>query len=469
MLTYSFDQKGTEPLYLFLYGCIKNDIVSGNLKPGERLPSKRAFAKNLGVSVITVENSYEQLLAEGYIFSQPKKGYYVSDIRENAISVNIQGGAEGRAGSAIRDGRIQNYLCDFSSNQTEANLFPFSVWSRLMREELSRNHEKLMKNPPSGGVPELRQAIAKHLKEFRNMEVFPEQIIIGAGTEYLIGILIQLLGFDKTFAVEDPGYGKVSRIYESHHSKCIFLPMKDKGVSEQDLVKNNVDILHISPAHHYPLGVLMPISKRYELLSWAAGAEERFVIEDDYDSELRLHGRPIPTMYSIDGNSKVIYMNTFTKTLSSTIRISYMILPEVLLKKYYERLFFYACTVSNFEQYTLARFIDEGYFEKHINRMRNYYRKKRESLMSIIKSSPLNRKINMIEEETGLHFLIEVNSEKSEKEIVNEALKQGIRLRPLSEFYRDKSLARDKVFLINYSSASIEALEKAVDILGKIL
>lgn len=301
------------------------------------------------------------------------------------------------------------------------------------------------------------------------MTVSPEQIIIGAGTEYLIGILIQLLGFDKTYAVEDPGYGKVSRIYDSHHTKCIFLPVKDKGIEEGALEKNNVDILHISPSHHYPLGVLMPISKRYEILSWAAGADDRYVIEDEYDSELRLNGKPIPTMYSIDVMNKVIYMNTFTKTLSSTIRISYMVLPEKLLKKYYENLFFYACTVSNFEQYTLARFINEGYFEKHINRMRNYYRKKREHLIEIINGSSIRKKVNIIEEEAGLHFLIEVKSKKSEKQIIADAMENSIRLRALSEFYRDKSLAKEKVFLINYSSASEEELEKAVEVLGNIL
>ena len=465
MLTYSFAEKGSEPLYLYLYRCIKNDIIQGNLKPGERLPSKRAFSKNLGISVITIENAYEQLLSEGYIYSQPKRGYFVSDIKANAIIGKVSITEE----NVVLSSDKKRYLCDFASNQTEANLFPFSVWSRLMREELSKDHERLMENPPSGGVLELRFAIAKHLKEFRNMTVSPEQIIIGAGTEYLIGILIQLLGFDKTYAVEDPGYGKVSRIYDSHHTKCIFLPVKDKGIEEGALEKNNVDILHISPSHHYPLGVLMPISKRYEILSWAAGADDRYVIEDEYDSERRLNGKPIPTMYSIDVMNKVIYMNTFTKTLSSTIRISYMVLPEKLLKKYYENLFFYACTVSNFEQYTLARFINEGYFEKHINRMRNYYRKKREHLIEIINGSSIRKKVNIIEEEAGLHFLIEVKSKKSEKQIIADAMENSIRLRALSEFYRDKSLAKEKVFLINYSSASEEELEKAVEVLGNIL
>lgn len=477
MLTYSFSERGSEPIYLYLYDCIKNDIINGQLKAEEKLPSKRAFAKNLGISVITIENTYEMLSAEGYIYSLPKKGYFVSDIKEIAVGNVAENKADGLDNAATKkdNGVIlptqekKHYLCDFASNQTEADLFPFSVWSHLMREELSKDHERLMENPPSGGVVELREAIAKHLKEFRNMSVSPEQIIIGAGTEYLIGLLIQLLGFDRTFAIEDPGYGKISRIYESHHNKCVFLPIKDKGLEVESLEKNNVNIVHISPSHQYPLGIIMPISKRHELLTWAAGDDDRYIIEDDYDSELRFNGKPIPTMYSIDSMNKVIYMNTFTKTLSSTIRISYMILPKPLLKKYYDNLFFYACTVSNFEQYTLARFINEGYFEKHINRMRNHYRKKREFLINAIKESTLNSKINIIEEEAGLHFHAEVNSKKTEDEIVSEALNKNIRLRPLSSFYRDKSVAKKNVYIINYSSAGEDELMKAVSILEKIL
>lgn len=478
MLTYSFSERGSEPIYLYLYDCIKNDIVNGQLKAEEKLPSKRAFAKNLGISVITIENTYEMLSAEGYIYSLPKKGYFVSDIKEiafeNAATADNGNGSANSEKDAnnvflISQQERPHFLCDFASNQTEADLFPFSVWSHLMREELSKDHERLMENPPSGGVIELRKAIAKHLKEFRNMSVSPEQIIIGAGTEYLIGLLIQLLGFDRTFAIEDPGYGKISRIYESHHIKCVFLPIKDKGIEEGALEKNNVDIVHISPSHQYPLGVIMPISKRYGLLTWAAGGENRYIIEDDFDSELRFNGKPIPTMYSIDSMNKVIYMNTFTKTLSSTIRISYMVLPEPLLKKYYERLFFYACTVSNFEQYTLARFIDEGYFENHINRMRNHYRKKREFLINEIKGSRLYEKVNILEEEAGLHFLIEVKSKKTEDEIISRADKCSVRLRPLSSFYRNRENAKKNVYLINYSSANEEALSEAVHILEKIL
>ena len=267
-----------------------------------------------------------------------------------------------------------HYFADFISNRTNHENFPFSVWAKLVREMVSGESATLLQPPPVGGIPELRKAIADHLYAFRGIGVSPEQIIIGAGTEYLYGLLIQLFGNTAIYAIEDPGYAKISKIYESHGVRVRHIPMDENGIRTEVLEASASDILHLSPSHHYPTGIVTSISRRYELLGWASKSEKRYIIEDDYDSEFRLLGRPIPALQSIDVMDKVIYMNTFSKSLSSTIRISYMVLPEKLLKMFYAKLGFYSCTVSNFEQYTLARFISGGYFEKHINRMRNYYR-----------------------------------------------------------------------------------------------
>lgn len=465
MLTYSFDEKGPEPLYLFLARCIKNDIISGEIRPGEKLPSKRAFAKNLGLSVITIENAYGQLLDEGYLYSVEKSGYFAADVKENIRTKKTVLSEE----NLPLTGGEDRYLCDFSSNATQAELFPFSVWSRLLRDELSRDRDRLMENPPSGGVYYLREAIASYLKEFRNMDVIPQQVIIGGGTEYLIGLLVQLLGLTKTYAVEDPGFEKIGRIYESCGADCRFLSLEKGSVSPEALRKEAAQVLHISPAHHYPLGTRMPLSRRYELLSWAAEEEDRIIIEDDYDSELRFTGRPVPTLFSMDAGSRVIYMNTFTKTLASTIRISYMVLPEPLVKAFYDRLSFYACTVSNFEQYTLARFIDEGYFEKHINRCRNYYKKKQAALLQLIAESRLGKKADVKDTEAGLHFLLKVHSKKSEKVICAETLEKGVKIVPLSAFYHGAGEGEENVFVINYSSADDAALKKGVSVLSAIV
>ncbi len=465
MLTYSFEEKGSEPLYAYLSRCIKNDILSGAIRPGEKLPSKRAFAKNLGLSVITIENAYGQLLDEGYIYSVEKSGYFASDVKENIRKKKTPVGEE----NLVMTGGKERYLCDFSSNATEAGLFPFSVWSRLLREELSKDRDRLMEAPPSGGVYYLREAIASYLKEFRAMDVKPRQVIIGGGTEYLIGLLVQLLGIDKTYAVADPGFEKIGKIYESCGADCRYLPAEADGISADELLKKRIDVLHVSPAHHYPLGTRLPLSRRYELLAWAAEGEGRFLIEDDYDSELRAAGRPLSTLFSIDAGDRVIYMNTFTKTLASTIRISYMILPESLVETFYDRLSFYACTVSNFEQYTLARFIDEDYFEKHLNRCRTYYRKKRQALLSMLAEGRLQRKSEILETEAGLHILLKVRSKKGEEKIAEEALKKGVKIVPLSAYYHEKGDGKNNIFVLNYSAASEEALARGIQVLSGIV
>ena len=359
-------------------------------------------------------------------------------------------------------GGESGYFADFTSNQTQSELFPFTVWTRMIREVLGENQIQLMTNPPCGGIYPLREAIAKYLKEFRGMTVLPEQIIIGAGTEYLYGLLIQLLGTDKIYAVENPGYRKIAKIYRSWKVACEYIDMDEEGVQIGELQRKRVDILHISPSHHYPTGIVMPVSRRYELLGWAAKSNSHYIIEDDYDSELRLGGQPIPTMQSIDVSDRVIYMNTFTKTLASTVRISYMILPPPLLEQFYERLSFYSCSVSNFEQYTLGKFIEEGFFEKHINRLRNHYHKKRDILLGAIRESRLGDLVHISGEEAGVHFLMEIQTEKEEEEFLTCAQTQGIRLSPLSAHYHNRETERKNVYVMNYSSVQMEDAQEIV-------
>ena len=463
MITYNFTNIGSDSLYESLYKCIKNDILQGNIIPGEKLPSKRSFAKNLGISVITVENAYDQLAAEGYIYSMPKRGFYVTDFKK-AIEIEKKNITKEMVPLTSGD---SGYLADFSSNQTQSELFPFTIWKKMVREVLNENQMQLMTNPPCGGILYLREAIATYLKEFRGMTVLPEQIIIGAGTEYLYGLLIQLFGKDKIYAVENPGYRKISQIYKSHQVQCEYINMDDDGVNVSELEEKKADILHITPSHHYPTGIVMPISRRYELLSWASKGENRYIIEDDYDSELRLSGQPIPTLQSIDVSDKVIYMNTFTKTLSSTVRISYMVLPGHLLDQFYKKLSFYSCTVSNFEQYTLAKFIQEGYFEKHINRLRNYYHSKRDALLNAIQNSRLNDHVTISGEEAGVHFLMEIKSSHKEDKLIQAALSQGIKLAPLSEYYHVSEEAPENVYVMNYSSINENDIDEIIQKLSQ--
>jgi len=489
MLTYDFTNIGSDSLYIYLYKCIKNDIIKGKINHGEKLPSKRAFAKNLGISVITVENAYEQLVSEGYIYSVPKKGFFVCDLTNVSIDMSNSIKINMRTDGLHNDGPVQNvsadnlsvlrsdekkYIADFSSNQTDSEIFPFTTWSKSVRRILNSSRIQLMTNPPCGGIMELRETIAEYLQQFRGIYVEPKQIIIGAGTEYLYTLLIQLLGNGLKYAVENPGYHKIAKIYSNMNVEYEYIDIDDAGIVVEKLENNDIDIVHISPSHHFPTGIVMPISRRYELLGWALRDKNRYIIEDDYDSELRLTGRPVPSMYSIDVSDRVIYINTFTKTLASTVRISYMVLPQNLAEKFYNKLSFYSCTVSNFEQYTLADFIRNGSFEKHVNRLRTYYINKRDAIIDKFSQSPLGSIIEITKEEAGIHFLMTIKTKKSEREIVRLADSNGIKLMPISLYYAkdyfnkaENSLNENK-YVMNYASINIDCVEKVAEILYNV-
>lgn len=457
MLTYSFENKGKDSLYEYLYKQIKHDILSYKLSPGEKLPSKRAFAKHLNISTITIENAYNQLLAEGYIYSVPKSGFYVNDI---SSSKPLEDNKPTR--TPLNEISHDNIFADFTSNSTISDNFPFTIWTKIMRQVMSDYEHELMVRSPYAGIYKLRLAIADYLYQFRGMSVEPEQIVIGAGTEYLYGMLIQLLGRDKRYAVEDPGYQKITRIYRSNQVDCCHIPMDESGVNVDALEQSGADILHISPSHHFPTGIITPISRRYDLLSWAGRSKGRYIIEDDYDSEFRLVGKPIPSLQSIDMADKVIYMNTFSKSLSSTIRISYMVLPKSLVELYKDRLGFYSCTVPNFEQYTLYRFVDQGHLEKHINRMRNYYRVQRDKVLECIKSQKDFDKVEILEENSGLHFLLKVDTELDDMKLMERAKKNGIAISCLSQYSYLPENITEHIVIINYSGIKAEAIPEAV-------
>lgn len=454
MLTYELKKSPGVPLYESLYRCIREDILSGALPAGAKLPSKRALAQNLEVSKITVETAYSQLLAEGYIRSREKVGYFVETVAHQAMPLP-------KTSAPVRQ-EMDACLLDLSANGTEQ--FPFSVWSRLQRQIMLDYGEKLLSPLPNQGIWELRQAIAAHLAAFRGMEVDPENILIGAGTDFLYNLLIQLLGRDKIYAVEEPGYSKIRKIYAAGGVTCVSAEMDALGVKPDGL--GNADVLHCSPSHHFPTGLVTPVSRRQELLRWAG--ETKWIIEDDYDSEFRFDAHPKPAMTRLDGRGRVIYMNTFSKSLAPSIRISYMVLPDALMAQFRENLGFYSCTVPSFEQYTLARFLELGYFEKHINRMRKVYRQRRNRVISLLETCGFSHRLTIQEQDAGLHFLLKVDTGLSDPELVEKLRSAGIRVQALSEFYHDDKKPRHTL-VVNYSGAKEEALEAAVHRLEKIM
>lgn len=454
MLTYELKKQPGLPLYESLYRCIREDIRSGRLRPGEKLPSKRALAANLEVSKITVEGAYGQLLAEGYIRSREKAGYYVEAVEQAPRQIPEEQPPETQPED----------LVDLISN-TPAR-FPFSVWSRLQREVMLDMGEQLLLSLPNQGLWQLRQAIAAHLAQFRGMQVSPSCILIGAGTDFLYNLLIQLLGRDKCYAVEEPGYGKIRKIYAAGGVKCISAPMDEQGVVPDTL--GDAQVLHFSPSHHFPTGIVTPLSRRQALLAWANEAQGRWIIEDDYDSEFRFDARPLAAMQSLDTGGRVIYMNSFSKTLAPSIRISYMILPPRLMEQFQQQLGFYSCTVPSFEQYTLARFITDGYFEKHINRMRKFYKARRNRILSAVAASPMADRLTILEENAGLHFLLRVDTDLSDEALIQRCKQAGIAIRSLGSYYHDPAPRNDThCLVVNYSGLDDRLLEHLESILDK--
>jgi GntR family transcriptional regulator / MocR family aminotransferase len=543
MLTYSFANRGELGLYEHLYQCIKADIEQGRIAPDEKMPSKRTFAKHLGVSLITVEGAYAQLIAEGYLRSEPRRGYYACNLgnmgprhasRVGALAAperieEYDGLAQAYASLASHSGNsgstsfasaanvVQNGKCskhaavaqsyigqmagegkglaapaasdasrsvepmaDFTGVSEPAGLFPYGAWAKSVREALTCEPEKtLVGQVPAAGTERLRKAIAEHLRGFRGMEVDPGCIVIGAGSQVLYNLVVQLLGRGLTYGVENPGYARLRQIYQANDVRLALVPLDAQGVQPEAVRSVGVDVLHLMPSHQYPTGVVVPISRRYELLGWASEAEGRCIIEDDYDCEFRLTGRPIPSLQSIDALGKVIYVNTFTKSLGPAFRIGYMVLPPALAQRFHNELGFYSCTVSAIDQLALARFIESGDYERHVNRMRTYYRSVRDELVGQLQQSKLAGRMSIEAQDAGIHFLLglqptaKAEPREWEQAFTAAAAEYGVVIRPVSSFYAQEvpraqhQSGQPVRFVVSYGGVAEEAIPQAVQALEK--
>ena len=396
--TYTLSRGRKTPLYEQLYEAIRADILSGTLPGGEKLPSKRALAEHLSLSKLTVETAYAQLLEEGYVTSRERSGYYVAHMPLLARAP---------APAALQ---IQKKPEPEPLQNPAAELFPFSVWAKLMRSVILDEGQYLLQPVPNAGLLSLRQAIAGELARQRGFLVQPEQIVIGAGTEYFYTLLVQFLGRGQRFAIEDPCHRTLAQVYRNSGAQIVPVGMDENGVKISELEASGAQILHLSPSHQYPTGTVMPITRRQELLAWMERGDGRFLIEDDYDSEFRFSGRPLPTLQSLDTRGRVIYLNTFSKTIAPALRISYMILPQALLARWNEAMGFYSCAVPSFEQLTLTRFLDGGYFERHVSRMKKHYKAHLQALLDVLAQKELAPVFRARQAVAGLHFLLELHT-----------------------------------------------------------
>lgn len=467
MLTYNLNTNREIPLYVELYKCIKEDIERGSIEANEKLPSKRALAEHLGISIITVQNAYAQLVAEGYIYSKQRKGYFADTIATmQPMDSNLKL-PEAPVQSNTPENKVKTInLCE---NTLRDSGFPFTTWVRQMRHVMSQSNESLLGKIPNMGLFSLRKAISDHLFRFRGLSVDPHLILIGAGTEYLYSVIIKLLGREKVYVVEDPGYKRISQIYNAEGVRMSHITLDECGLCIETLKQTQADVVHISPSHHFPTGTVMPIRRRMDILKWADASPGRMIIEDDYDSEFRFEGKPLPTMMSIDTSQNTIYMNTFSKTIAPSLRISYMVLTPKLAQQYNKDFGFYSCPVCGFEQHILANFIANGYFERHINRMRRYFKQKRDTMLHLIKSSLLNERSEVSSELNGLHFVLKLKTDVCDSQFKELAKDQGLTISFISDYCCHIKNCSSSELIVNYSGIEVADMKKAVDILSGIL
>ena len=380
MPQYKLDPEIKQPAYLQLYHQLRDDITGGICPYGTRLPSKRFLAAETGTSVITVQHAYDLLADEGYIESRERSGFFVS-YQEHELFPAANAAANAAAG---RIGTLEmpeiHEISDIPLRgpvvSPEEEQFPFSVLARTARRVLSERGESLLQRSPNSGTIELREAIAQYLARSRRINVLPEQIVIGSGSEYLYNLIVQMLGRDRVFALEDPSYEKIRLVYEASGVQCRMIPMDREGVRLGALGRTEASVLHVTPFNSYPSGITATASRRAGYIRWAAG-KDRFIIEDDFDSEFSMSTKAEDTLFSLEPLKSVIYMNTFTRTISPAVRVGYMVLPAELSTAMQEKISFYSCTVPVFTQHMLAELIRSGNFERHINRVR---RRRRQAL-----------------------------------------------------------------------------------------
>ena len=451
------------PMYRQIYDHIKNEIQKGKMKAGEKLPSSRILAKNLCISRSTVDMAYDQLLAEGYIESVPCKGYYVCQMEGIYFDRKKKKFPEVNSGQKPSD---TVYRWDFALNGIAPGGFPHNIWRKLSREVLSQEGDSLFQLGDPCGEPGIRQAVAEYLHSARGVDCDPGQIIIGAGNDYLLMLLWVILGKNRKIAMENPTY--LSAYYDFLHMGSHILPVgqDEQGIRIEELEKTEADTVYVMPSHQFPMGMVMPLKRRTELLKWAGAREGRYIIEDDYDSEFRYKGQPIPALSGFDQKGCVIYLGTFSKSLAPSVRVSYMVLPRELMNTYLSLEHLFSVTVSRTDQKILELFLREGYYERHLNRMRAVYKNKHDLMVKCLKD--MSHICTFSGENAGVHLLVKFCNGLTEQEAVFRAKESGIKVYGVSEYRIQKTSKEENMVLLGYATLREEDIEKAMKSLKKI-
>ncbi|MCC8045895.1 MAG: PLP-dependent aminotransferase family protein [Clostridiales bacterium] len=461
-LAISLDVHSTTPLYEQIYHYIKNEIQSGGLSCKERLPSSRKLSDYLQVSRTTVNMAYDQLVSEGYIESVPHRGYFVCDL-EGLVHIKPSTALNIKEDLSY----TSTFAYDFSPHGVDLNSFPHNAWRKLSKNLLMEENRYLFRLGDPQGEPELRATIAGYLHQARGVNASPERIVVGAGNDFLLLLLCSMFGGGMKIAMESPTYRKAYDLFHNLSNDVRIVEMDESGMRVDQLAATEAQFAYVMPSHQYPLGTVMPVKRRMQLLQWAAASagtsastdkafstgaaafsgadrEDRYIIEDDYDSEFRYRGKPIPALQGYDRNDRVIYIGTFSKSIAPSIRVSYMVLPERLMELYKSRARNISSTVSRVDQMLIAGFLNEGYYERHLNKMRAIYRSRHDALLTELKAF---RKICRVSgENAGVHLLLTFTNEMTEEEAIRRAAAQGVRVYGLSSYFVGMDQAQTETY-----------------------
>lgn len=454
MLSCHLERGSETPLYEQLYEYIKIEIMEGRVAYGTKLPSKRKLAEYLSISQNTVEQAYDQLVAEGYIEAKPRRGYFVlasEDLEYVQPTRDISKSTKQK----------EKYRYDFHPGRIDTEHFPFEKWRKYSRNIITKENQSLLLLGNPKGEYELRKEIAKYIYYARGVHCSPDEIILGAGIETLLHQLILLMGSKTTYGVENPGYHVISYLLKHYPNDVCLLEVDDRGIKVDKLEKTPVDIVYVTPSRQFPFGSVLSANRRIKLLKWAAAKENRYIIEDDYDSEFRYTGKSIPSLQSMDQNEKVIYFGTFSKSLIPSIRISYMVLPKHLMNHHQKTLSYFQCSVSRIDQHILAQFMREGDFERHLNRMRNVYRRKMNTTVEVLKK--YDHFIEVIGDLSGFHVVLKVNGGLTEEELIKRAQRANLKVYPLSSYAIGKQTKNEPVIILGFAGIREAELPHAIE------
>ncbi|XGU47780.1 PLP-dependent aminotransferase family protein [Fusobacterium necrophorum subsp. funduliforme] len=457
MMIFPLDNNSKTPLYIQMYTEIKKQIQNGNFCTDEKLPSKKNFMEHYHISQSTVQNALYLLLEEGYIYSIERRGYFVSNV-ENMVTTPFL--CEHKA----KEENIEKIEYDFAYSGVDARSIPKTIFKRITRDIYEEQNEDLLFQGDIQGYFPLRESICQYLVNSRGFSVNPSQIIISSGIEYLFYIIFKIFE-KKIYGLENPGYRLLRELFASNQIEFYPISLDESGIMVEELKKRRIQIACITPSHQFPTGVIMPIQRRNELLHWANSSEEHYIVEDDYDSEFKYNGRPIPALKAIDQKDKVIYMGSFSKSISPAIRVSYMVLSKNLLNIYEKKLPYFICPVSTLSQKILYKFIAEGHFVKHLNRMRTLYKQKREFVVQCFKKT----NITILGADAGLHLLLSFPYFLDEEKFLEECRKHYVRIYSIREYYFQDKPSQNSIFLLGYASLQKEQIQEGISILLKLL